>query len=112
MHNTKNKFVIIVYVTDSKQVTLAKRSLPIQPMARCFCLWQCACECIGAFARTDASDMCETMPKSEATTAGFTFPQNENNEIFNWFAVFPIFATLLLLLLVFGKLCTLNYLLN
>lgn len=74
------------------------------PHDRCFCMWQCACVCVGLVARADASDQCEEMPIGAIYEAGFVTDEPRlQDEVFNWFGIVHLLLAFLCVMLLFGK---------
>lgn len=84
---------------------MARRSILVRPMSRCFCLWLCACSCIASFAIVDTSDLCKDMSLVQANEAGFQSEgdMEQQNEVFNWIAIFPLTMLVLGFFIVLGN---------
>lgn len=85
---------------DKSGKTVASRIMKVKPKYRCFCMWQCACVCVGIVARVDATDICEEMPIGAIYEAGFV--TDESNEEFNWLGFVPLCLAWLLFVLFCG----------
>lgn len=110
---SRNFYNFLVQVQDRRNGNnnnnkiIANRQFLIKPMARCFCLWNCLCNCISAVASTDiAKKSCYTMSLNDAQNAGFGKHQingQQKNVTFNWNALFFIILILICFVIVLGN---------
>lgn len=87
---------------DRKPEVIAQRDIKIQSSFRCFCIWNCRCTCISAYATTGSSAMCKIMPDHLAKDAGLQFIDTSQKS-FNWHSIIFILSMVFTLVMLLGK---------